>query len=210
MKVPHPYPLRPAPALEGRAFTLVEMMISMALLTVVIGGVVYSHITGLKMYQITEVKLGASAEARQTLAYLVGEIRSAQRVAVGTGSATSFSEFADGVAQQGNAIQIYKSDYHPTINSNSYIRYFRDAGTKNLIRKLGTSSTLETVAHSITNSTVFSATDHKGVVLTDNDNNQVIGVNLEFYQIRYPIVTIGSNQVFEYFRLSSRITRRSL
>jgi hypothetical protein len=45
--------------------------------------------------------------------------------------------------------------------------------------------------HSITNNIVFSAEDAVGNVLTNNDNNRVIALTLQFYQIQYPIIKIG-------------------
>jgi len=192
------------------AFTLVEMMISMGLMVMVLGGVIYSHVVGLKMYQITQAKLGSSDQARQSVGLLISDVRSSSRVAIGTGSSNSFVEVGDGTNQTGNAIQVYRSDYNATSNTNAYVRYYRDASTKQLIRKEGGSSVLDVTASSITNSTIFSAVGFTNNVLSNNDNNKVIAVDLEFYEIRYPIVQIGTNQMFEYYRVSTRITRRSL
>lgn len=193
------------------AFTLTELMIAMALFVIVIGGVIYAHITGLKFYEITRAKLGASESTRITLGLLTSEVRGAQRIAVGTGSASSFTEVADGTNQQGNSIQIYRSDWDATTNSNSWVRYYRDDTTAAVYRKPGPTAAAQLIAEYVTNSIVFRATDYTGVtVLTDNDNNKVIDVKLQFYQLRYPQVAIGSNKFFEYFQITSRISRRSM
>lgn len=183
----------------------------MALFVIVIGGVMYAHITGLKFYEITRAKLGASESARITLGLLTSEVRGAQRVAIGTGSSSSFAEVGDGTNQQGNAIQIYRPDYNTNNNGNAFVRYYRDSSTARVYRQVGSNTQPQLIAEYVTNDIVFQATDYTGVtVLTDNDNNKVIDVKLQFYQLRYPQVAIGSNKFFEFFQITSRITRRSI
>jgi len=48
-----------------------------------------------------------------------------------------------------------------------------------------------------------------GTVFTVNDNNLVISVKLQFYEIRYPIVSIGTNQVFEFYQVSTMVAPRT-
>lgn len=195
----------------SQAFTLTELMIAMTLLILVLGGMIYAHINGLRMYEITRAKLGASESTRMSLAYLNAEVRSSQKVAVGTGSNTSFTEVGDGTNQQGNAIQVYRPDWHATLNSNAWIRYYRDSDTSRLMRKPGPSAAPQMIAEAVTNAIVFTATDHTGTnILSNNDNNDVIGVQLQFYELRYPRVSIGTNKFFEFFQITSRITRRSI
>ena len=43
-----------------RGYTLVELMVAMAIFTFVIGGVVYAHVAGIKMYEAVKIRLGAS------------------------------------------------------------------------------------------------------------------------------------------------------
>jgi hypothetical protein len=196
---------------QSAAFTLTELMVSMALFTLVIGGVIYAHINGLRMYEITRAKLGASETTRMSLALLVSEVRSAQRIAIGAGSNTTFAEVGDGTNQQGNAIQIYRANYHAVNNSNAWVRYYRDTSTSMLMRKPGPSANPQMMAEYITNANVFYATDYTGTnLLSNNDNNAVIGVTLQFFNLRYPNVAIGTNKFFEYFQVTSRITRRSI
>ena len=196
---------------KANAFTLTELLVSMALMSVVLGGTIYAHITGLRFYEITRAKLGASESTRITLGLMNGEIRGSQRVAVGSGSSSSFVEVSDGTSQQGNAIQIYRSDWNATTNSNSWVRYYRDDVSASVYRLPGPNSSPQLVAEYVTNAVVFRATDYTGVnVLTDNDNNKVIDVRFQFYQLRFPNVAIGTNKFFEYFQITTRITRRSI
>lgn len=192
----------------AQAWTLSELMIAMALLSMVMTGMIYAHIMGLKMYQISRTKLGADEQGRLTLNQMADEIRAAQRVAVGTGTPSSFVEMADGVSQVGNSILIYRSDYNATNNSNSLIRYFLNSSNQLIRLESNSLSGSDLVASSITNKDVFSAVDVAGNTFTVNDNNLVISVKLQFYEIRYPVVTIGSNQLFEFYQITTQVAPR--
>ena len=187
------------------AFTLVELMVTMALFIVVIGGVIFSHITGLKMYEITKAKLGANDQTRTALGLLMSEVRSAKTIDIGVLSGATFTEIADGSPQQGTALQIL-----PTTSTNTYIRYYLDTSDKKLKRTTSSVSTPDIIAENITNTVVFTSEDYAGTVLTQSQNNRVLGVTLQFYQIQYPIVRIGAGQYYDFYQLKTRITRRAL
>jgi Tfp pilus assembly protein PilW len=57
-----------------RAFTLAEIQVSMAIIMLVIGGVISSHVFGLKLNEATRAKVSASDAARNAIARLVTEI----------------------------------------------------------------------------------------------------------------------------------------
>jgi prepilin-type N-terminal cleavage/methylation domain-containing protein len=186
-----------------QGFTLAEMMIASAVFTLAIGGVIASHLYGMRMYEIAKAKLGVTYEARTTLMTLLTDVRSATEVNIGTGTATTFTEAANGALQQGNSIRIF-----PSTNQSQYIQYFKDSSGM-LKRYTNGMATPTVVVHSITNSVVFLAEDFRGNVLTNNQNNRVIHLFLEFYQVQYPIVPIPG-QLFEYYRWQTKMTRRTL
>lgn len=190
---------------DARGFTLSELMVSMAILMVVLAGVLSAHLFGGRLFQITRGKLGANQEARKALSLLIDEVRSAKLVKVGTGTAVSFAEPGLNQAQTGSALQVYAGT-----DTNSFVRYFWDAGGKQLKRMVNGAGAVSVVAHSITNSVIFAAEDYSGRVLTNNQNNRVIAMTLQFYQIQYPIIFIGPGQYFDFYQLSTRITRRAL
>lgn len=203
------YVLQPPGWQRLKAFTLTELMVAVTIFVMVIGGVVYAHIAGLKMFEWVRIKLGASDDARRTLSLLVSEVRSSQDWEVGTGTSTTFTRVADGNDFEGNALKILRADWHVTQNSNSFVVYYRDPSSASLMRREGLSSSAMTVAESLTNDVVFSATDYRGVVTTQKDARQVLGVTMEFYQIRYPIVQVGTNHHFDYYQMTTRVSRRS-
>ncbi|MBU6399186.1 MAG: type II secretion system GspH family protein [Verrucomicrobia bacterium] len=187
------------------AFTLTELMISVAILVLILAGVIASQLFGLGMFQITKAKLGANDMARKAINLLISEIRSAKSIQIGTGDLNSFSEIPPNTLQQGPAIQIY-----PSTNTSYYVRYYWSSADNSLRRLTNGSATSTLVANSISNSLPFTAEDYAGNILTNNQNNRVIGLNLQFYQLEYPIVQVGPGGLFDYYQLRTRITRRTL
>ena len=204
MRLPQKYPSSPERS-QLLAFTLVEAMISMSLMTMVLGGVVYSHIMGMQLMQITQAKLGANDSARKALGKLQDEIRAAKTIAVGAGSSNSFIAAINGGALQGRAIQIY-----PGTNQNSWIRYYYLTNTSELRRVTSSSSTPQLIASYVANAVLFSKADYLGNTLTTDTGNSTINVRLEFYQLSYPPTKIGTNNVFESYTMQTCITRRTL
>jgi hypothetical protein len=190
---------------RSSAFTLTELMIGVSVLVVVLSGVITGHLTGLKMFQITKAKLGASDEAREAVSKLVNEVRGARWLQVGNGNASSFTPIEDGNAQQGTAVEIYSTD-----TTNDFTRYYLDTQTRTLSRITSGNSARQEIAHSITNQIVFAAENAQGTVLTNSENNRVLSLTLQFYQIQYPIVQVGPGKYYDFYQLRTRITRRTL
>ena len=188
-----------------RAFTFTETMVTMTVLLMVLAGAIGMHVFGLRLFQITQSKLGANQEARRALAKLLDEVRSGKLVRIGSGNLTNFTEVSPASNQIGSAIEIY-----PTTSTNNFIRYFWDAVDQRLKRTTNGASAVSIVANSITNQAIFSSEDFRGNILTNNENNRVIGLTLQFYQIQYPIVMIGPGQYYEFYQIVSKITRRAL
>ncbi len=187
------------------AFTLAEVTVAMAVFMLILAGVLTAHLFGVRLFEVTKSKLGASDEARRAVSLLISEIRSAKAVKIGNGNISSFTEIGPNTLQRGSAIQIYSST-----NTNSVVRYFWDVSDKKLKRTVDNSASLSIVANSISNSMVFTSEDYSGNTLTNNENNRVIGLTLQFYQIQYPVVQIGQGYYFDYYQLRTKITRRTL
>jgi hypothetical protein len=188
-----------------RAFTLVEMLITMVSVVMVIGAAMSAYMYGIRITQFVNPKLGASDEARRAVSLLTDEIRSARSLKIGSGSLTAFTEVSAFAAQQGSALQLY-----PTVDTNSYIRYFWDSADKKLKRTTDGMTTTLVIANSVSNQLVFRAEDHKGVLMSNTFNNRVIAMELNFYQIQYPITPVGPGNYYDFYRLRAKITRRTL
>lgn len=187
------------------AFTITETLISMSILTMVVGAVVYSHVMGMRLNAITMAKLGVDQQARIAFNRLQDEIRSATTVEIGNGTSNTFTTITNGASQAGMAVRIY-----PSTNTSTWIRYYFETNASQLRRVQSTLATPQIVAQYLTNSTIFQAEDHTGAVLTGPSNNRVVSVNLRFFQLHYPQTKIGTNNAFDYYQLQSKITRRIL
>ena len=186
-------------------FSLVELMITMVSTVLVVGGVISAYMYGLRMTQFTKPKLEAADEARKAISLITDEIRSARNIKIGSGTISTFTEVAAFAPQVGSAIQLY-----PTTNTTTYIRYFWDSSEKKLKRTADGLSATYVIANSVSNEMVFRSEDHLGNLLSNNFNNRVISMTLNFYQIQYPVTPIGSGQYYDFYQLRTRITRRTV
>jgi hypothetical protein len=190
---------------RAAGFTFNELMVSISLLMMVMAGVVSAHLFGVRLFEITKAKLGANEEARRAISLLTEEIRTAKLVKVGDGGLSTFTPISPAQEQKGSAIQIYQ-----TTDTNNFIRYFWDSADSRLKRTTNGSTAVSIVANSVTNQLVFTAEDFNGRILRGNENNRVIGLTLQFYQIAYPIIAIGPGQYYDFYQLRTKITRRAL
>jgi Tfp pilus assembly protein PilV len=184
-------------------FTLTEILVVSALFVLLIGALVTTQIVGLKMHRIAETKLTATSEGREALTAIRDEIRAAKMVYVGNGDATSFLAITNDMPHVGNAIQIW-----PTTNLTQFVRYYVDSATHTLMRY--TNGQAQPVAGFVTNTLAFRAEDFQGNILTNNVNNRVIRMTLEFYQWQFPLATAGEGGMYDYYRLQTRVTRRAI
>ncbi len=180
-----------------RGFTLVEILISMTLFCVLLGGIVYANVFGLKMCEMTKTKLERSHDARAAIGKLANEIRSSKSAWIGTVDDTGlFQAKLNGDAQLGDALIIY-----PTTNTNSYVVYFLNSSDSTFRRFTSTSKVPIALAGQVTNSPIFRMQDYSGNVLTNWQINWVINMKLEFFQPR-------EFSPDEYYKLETAVTRR--
>ncbi len=187
------------------AFTITELMVALAISSLVIIAVVYSHLFGLLLFNLTEAKLSASDGARSALNHIRDEVRAGKLLYVGNASASSFTNATDNSPQQGNALQIY-----PTGDTNSFIRYFLDTQAQELKRTTSSGGPVQIIASGITNPVVFDAEDYAGTVLTNAQNNRVIRMSLQFWQWAAPSAHAGAGPFYDYFQLQTRMTQRAI
>src|SRR5438045_3223946 len=84
------------------AFTLTEMMVSVAIMALVMTALITSHLFGLRMHELSKVKLGLNDESRAAVSLLTAEIRAAKSVRLGTGTLSSFIEVPINTPEQAN------------------------------------------------------------------------------------------------------------
>jgi prepilin-type N-terminal cleavage/methylation domain-containing protein len=189
----------------ARAFTLPEIMIVMAIFILLFAVLVSCQIFGMRLNSVTETKLAAAAGGRKALNQVRNEIREGKVLLIGSGTSNSFTAVTGSAPQIGNALQISL-----TTNTASFIRYYLDTNDNSFKRVTSLNSQPLILANFITNRLVFQIEDFQGNVLTNGQNNRVVRVLLEFYRWEYPIATIGNGGMYDYYRLQTRITRRTI
>lgn len=150
---------------------------------------------------MVEILLGEVMRVNQ----VATDIRSAGRVRVGNGDATTFTEVVFGQRLEGNAILVYPSK----LNTNNYVCYYCDVADQLLKRAVSGASEV-VLARSVTNALVFTSEDAQGQVLSNNFNNRVIGMTLRFYQDPNGNGSTGRGFLYDYFQIHTRVTRRAL
>jgi hypothetical protein len=183
-------------------------MTALGIFGLLIAGLITTQLMGLRMDQLARSKMGASEDARRAMGRLVIEIRSAGIVRIGNGDLSSFTDAGVNQLQQGDAIQIYPSK----ADTNRFVRYFYDAESGLLQRTEDGETAAVVVARSVRNEgqPLFTSEDFAGNVLSNNFNNRVIGMHMEFYQLQQPTVPIGPGSIYDFYQFRTKITRRSL
>jgi len=185
-------------------FTLAELMTAIAIFSLVVTAVVYSHLFGMRMFNLTATRLSASYSARGALNQVRDEVRSSQSLCVGSGDIAGFTNLAPGQLRQGSALQIY-----PTTATNVFVRYYVDAADQRLKRITNGWATAEVVADYLTNQLAFTAEDFAGNILTNDTGSRVVKMSLDMRQWELPGAR-GTNALYSYYHLQTRITRRSV
>ena len=182
-----------------RGFTLPEMLIATAIFSMVIAGILAVNLFGLRMSQVVQAKANVTAWSRLTMEKLQNEIHACNSAQLGTVSNGLFSGLLDGEVQQGSALLLY-----PNAGTTNYILYFVNSADQTLRRATEQPNSTVILANFVTTAEPFSAQDMAGNILTNNSNNRVIHVALEFYQPAY--FTNDS----DYYRFETSIMQRVL
>jgi len=199
LEVPVPGSRRSAARTPEAGFTLPELLIAVTLFLLLVGGMVGANLFGLRIYQINENKLDATDKARKALGTMTDEIRTCATTWVGDVSNGVFEARLNGEVQTGTGLLIY-----PTTNTTSFIMYFLNPSDQSFRRTTSAPGATTILAQSITNSVIFCAEDYLGNVLTNNQNNRVIHLTLDFYQAPRQGVPA------DYYKLETSVTRRAL
>ena len=179
------------------AFTLTELMVSVAIFILLVGGMVSANVFGLKMFQIEQTKLTSSDQARKIVGVLMDEIHSCDTFQIGTFTNGTFTGLAPGVRQIGPALVVY-----PTTNTTNFIMYFVNTPDQTFRRATSVPGSTRVLAQWVTNTAdLFRAQDYLGNILTNLQGNTVLHLKLEFYQAtRYGVPP-------DYYKLETSTTR---
>lgn len=175
----------------------------MAIFSLVMIGVVYSHLFGLRLFNISATRLSASQSSRTALDRVCDDIRSGKLLYIGNGNGTGFTNITSNNPRLGNALEIF-----PSNATNIFVRYFMDPSAQALKRFDSGSGSVQVIAPFITNQIVFTAEDYAGNALTNDQNNRIIRMNLDFYKWEFPVAQVGA--YYDSYHLQTRISRRNI
>ncbi len=181
----------------ANAFTLPEMLIAATIFLLMVGGIIVANLFGLRMFQLVQTKMNATSWSRLTMEKLQNEIHGCNTAQLGNISNGVFTGLLDGEAQQGSGLLIY-----PSASTNSFILYFVNTDDQTLRRTTDQPGSTVILASAVTNTLPFSAQDLTGTILTNNLNNRVIHVALEFYQPAYFM------QHADYYKFETSVKQR--
>ena len=190
-------------------FTMLEMMVTVAIFLFVVGAMVSVQIFGLRVYTLSATKLTATAGGREALNTIRDAIRSSKEVYVGMYSAGSFTRITNGAPQIGNALQIFSTT---NLIATNFQVIYQNPASNMVLSRVGNSGTQDVLAQYMTNYYCFQATDYTGTnVFTNYNNCPVINMTMKFFQWEYPIGFVGTNALnaYDYYYLRTRISRRS-
>ena len=181
------------------AFTMPEMMVAMAIFSLVIAAVLACHLAGLEFNEFVRPKVQNAQYARQTVSKIIEQVRCAQSIQVGAGTTNSFTPVPANKPQVGNAVRIFT-----TTNAAPYIYYYQDSFASVLVMIPVSSSNGQTIATCVTNTAVFSLEDFSGNVLTNNANNAVFSM---LVQMLRPSNKAGMSDAYQ---IRVKTTRRTI
>jgi len=157
-----------------RAFTLVELMVTMAIFLLLVMAMVAVQVFGFKINSLTTSKLKFTASSLKALDQIQGQVRGASSVVAGNGS--SLASFSS-TGTSGNALKI-----QPPTGGANLLYLATNTGT--LYEIYSANNKKITVGSGITNRVVFQTVDYNG--------NNVSSTSLEHYAIR---MTLKFSQV---------------
>jgi len=194
------------------AHTLIEMMFAMGVLVLVILALMSAHLMGMREQQWVESKSGASDTSRRLLNQLPVDIRSSKMWFIGSMSGSTFSIITN--SSQGTALRLFQ-----TTNGSQSITYYFDLGAASasdghLVRVTTSNTTPVVVASNLVNwlgnGYTFNVEDYNGSPATnDADSNSykcIIHVMLQFCQFQYPLTQVGTNGLYDYYKIEFKVT----
>jgi type II secretory pathway pseudopilin PulG len=192
--------------------TLIEMMITMVVMGFVIGGVLSANFLGMREERLMESKAGASETARRSVNQLLYDVRAAKGFDIGTMTSTNFVAITNGTLQ-GAALKLYciAISTNSAIDPSRYILYYFDtsqsANNNGMLWRLNsTNGVSKVMVSNLINTLYFTSENYTGQVQSVRTYKAIIHTTLQFSQFQYPLTPVGTNGLFDYYRIECRAT----
>ena len=205
----------PGRHLRLSGMTLVEVMMAMTVMLFVLAAIVIANLIGLKENAYMCSKAGASNTSRRAVNNMLSDIRMAKGFLIGTASPTNFTALTgntNGILQ-GTALQLYPVliSTNESIDYTKYIQYTFDLSHTNvnngmLWRYVSTNNTTTLIASNLINTLYFLSENYAGQPNYSTTYKCVIHTTLQFCEFEYPLTMVGTNYLFDYYRIDCRAT----
>jgi hypothetical protein len=199
--------------LQLAGMTLVEVMIASTIMVMVIFAMLTANYIGLRENQLMASKSGANNTSRNVANYLYQDIRMAKGYQIGSLSGTNALIPITNGFQQGVALQLFPIliSTNESIDTSKYILYYfdlKDATNSNgrLWRYVSTNQTTMVLASNLINTLYFTGEDFTGATQAVRTYKGIIHTTLQFSEFQYPKTKVGSNYLFNYYRIDCRAT----
>jgi hypothetical protein len=192
--------------------TLVEMMFALGILVTVVMALLAANYLGMSQSQWVESKCGASDSSRRLLNQFPVDVKSSKMWLLGNISGTNF--LINTNSSQGTAVELFE-----TTNGSQGIIYYFDLSNSNnndghLLRTASTNWNPVVVASNLVNwlgmGYSFNVEDYTGNPATNGANNNsyksLIHLDLQFCLFRYPLTQVGTNGLYDYYKIEFRAT----
>ena len=195
-------------------FTLLEMFFVMVVMLWVIAAILSVQYIGLREEQLMESKAGANDTARRSVSQMLSDIRAAKGYDIGNvpASGTNFTVITNGNLQ-GTAVRLYTAvlSSSQAVSLTNFTQYYFDlsqvaANDGLLWRFTSAAPTPTVVASNLINTLYFTSEDYLGNTQMVRTYKGVIHTTLQFCQFQYPQTPIGTNGLFDYYRIDCRAT----
>ena len=199
---------------SSQGMTLIEMMIASGLMTVVIMALMFSNYLGIKEDQLIESKAGADDTSRRGVSQMLYDIRTAKGYLMGNYSSSAFTACAINTLQQGSAVQLFPTLVNATnVDTSQYILYYFDTNSSVLndarLWRISTCSnavSTSIIASNLIGDLTFYSEDYRKTVQTTRTFKALVHTTLQFCEFQYPLTMVGSNYLFDYYRIDCRAT----
>ncbi len=158
-------------------------------------------------------KSGANNTSRNVANYLYQDIRMAKGYQIGSLSGTNGLIPITNGNQQGVALQLFPIliSTNEAIDTTKYTLYYfdlSDAANSNgkLWRYVSTNQTTTVMASNLINTLYFTGEDFTGATQTVRTYKGIIHTTFQFSEFQYPKTKVGSNYLFNYYRVDCRAT----
>jgi prepilin-type N-terminal cleavage/methylation domain-containing protein len=194
-----------------RGMTLIEMMFTVALMTMVIAAVMSANFLGWREESMLETKAGACDSSRQAIGQLLYDIRAAKGFDIGTYAGTNFTAITNGTLQ-GNSVKLYTIaiSTNQVVDPSRYTLYYFDASQSSnnngILWRRSNTNAPDVVASNLISTLYFTSEDYLGRTQAVRTYKGVIHTTLQFSQFLYPLTRVGSNQLYDYYRVDCRAT----